>query len=53
MAKKKEMAEKTELSPVEPEPVIMQPIVITKPTYDVENLWISVFGDTIVVNYPD
>lgn len=29
-----------------------QPMVITKPAYDLENLWISIFGDTIVVNYP-
>lgn len=30
-----------------------QPIVVTKPTYDVEGLWISVFGNEMVVNYPD
>ena len=30
-----------------------QPMVITKPTYDIEGLWVSIFGDTIVVNYPN
>jgi len=32
---------------------VEQPIVITKPTHDVEGLWISYFGDTVVINYPD
>ncbi len=30
-----------------------QPIVITKPTHDIVGLWISVFGNEVVVNYPD
>jgi len=29
---------------------VEQPIVITKPTHDVEGLWISYFGDTVVIN---
>lgn len=31
----------------------VQPIVITTPTYDVQGLWISIFGNKVVVNYPD
>lgn len=33
--------------------VIQQPMVITKPTHDIEGLWISYFGDSVVINYPD
>ncbi len=32
---------------------IIQPTVITTPTYDIVGLWISVFGNELVVNYPD
>lgn len=31
----------------------VSPTVITKPTYDVVGLWISIFGDKMVINYPD
>jgi hypothetical protein len=45
------MKNKQETSKIVEQP--MQPIVITKPTYDIEGYWISVFGDSMVVNYPD
>lgn len=32
---------------------ITQPMVVTKPTHDIEGLWISYFGDSVVINYPD
>lgn len=28
-------------------------MVITKPTYDIEGMWVSYFGDQVVVNYPN
>jgi hypothetical protein len=31
----------------------IQPIVITNPTYKVQDLWISIFGDVAVAHYPD
>lgn len=32
---------------------VEQPIVVAKPTHDIEGLWISYFGDEVVINYPD
>lgn len=30
-----------------------QPIVVTSPTYNLESVWVGIFGDTMITNFPD